>query len=191
LLQPSPAQTVVDIQDLAMANFLPLPDAVAQNLKSGDTVAFEGFTHLIPHASAHEAIRQDVRDLTLVRMTPDVIYDQLIGMGMVRKLIFSYAGNPGVGLLRRLRDAVENGWPHRIEIEEHSHAAMANAYEAGAAGLPFATFRGYKGAELARVNRTSARSPAPSPASNWRQCLPSGPMSASSTPRKPTARAMS
>lgn len=135
-----------------MAHFLPLPDAVAQNLKTGDTVAFEGFTHLIPHASAHEAIRQDVRDLTLVRMTPDVIYDQLIGMGMVRKLIFSYAGNPGVGLLRRLRDAVENGWPHRIEIEEHSHAAMANAYEAGAAGLPFATFRGYKGAELARVN---------------------------------------
>lgn len=135
-----------------MANFLPLSEAVAQNLKSGDTVAFEGFTHLIPHASAHEAIRQDVKDLTLVRMTPDVIYDQLIGMGAVRKLIFSYAGNPGVGLLRRLRDAVENGWPHRIEIEEHSHAAMANAYEAGAAGLPFAVFRGYKGAELARVN---------------------------------------
>ncbi|WP_422370896.1 CoA transferase subunit A [Hoeflea sp.] len=135
-----------------MANFLPLSEAVAQNLKSGDTVAFEGFTHLIPHASAHEAIRQDVKDLTLVRMTPDVIYDQLIGMGAVRKLIFSYAGNPGVGLLRRLRDAVENRWPHRIEIEEHSHAAMANAYEAGAAGLPFAVFRGYKGAELAKVN---------------------------------------
>lgn len=135
-----------------MANFLPLSEAVAQNLRSGDMVAFEGFTHLIPHASAHEAIRQDVKDLTLVRMTPDVIYDQLIGMGAVRKLIFSYAGNPGVGLLRRLRDAVENGWPHRIEIEEHSHAAMANAYEAGAAGLPFAMFRGYKGAELARVN---------------------------------------
>ncbi|MEQ8480502.1 MAG: CoA transferase subunit A [Hoeflea sp.] len=135
-----------------MANFLPLSEAVAQNLNSGDMVAFEGFTHLIPHASAHEAIRQGAKDLTLVRMTPDVIYDQLIGMGAVRKLIFSYAGNPGVGLLRRLRDAVENGWPHRIEIEEHSHAAMANAYEAGAAGLPFAMFRGYKGAELARVN---------------------------------------
>jgi len=85
-------------------------------------------------------------------MTPDVVYDQLIGMGAVRKLIFSYAGNPGVGLLRRLRDSVENGWPNRIEIEEHSHAAMANAYEAGAAGLPFAAFRGYKGAELAKVN---------------------------------------
>jgi glutaconate CoA-transferase subunit A len=135
-----------------MAEFMPLPEAVAQNLKSGDTAAFEGFTHLIPHASAHEAIRQGVKDLTLVRMTPDVIYDQLIGIGAARKLIFSYAGNPGVGLLRRLRDSVENGWPHRIDIEEHSHAAMANAYEAGAAGLPFAVFRGYKGAELARVN---------------------------------------
>jgi len=135
-----------------MAEFMTLPEAVAQNLNSGDTAAFEGFTHLIPHASAHEAIRQGIKDLTLVRMTPDVVYDQLIGVGAVRKLIFSYAGNPGVGLLRRLRDAVENGWPNRIEIEEHSHAAMANAYEAGAAGLPFATFRGYKGAELARVN---------------------------------------
>ena len=136
-----------------MAQFMTLPDAVAQNLKSGDTAAFEGFTHLIPHASAHEAIRQGIKDLTLVRMTPDVVYDQLIGVGAVRKLIFSYAGNPGVGLLRRLRDSVENGWPNRIEIEEHSHAAMANAYEAGAAGLPFATFRGYKGAGLAEVNQ--------------------------------------
>ena len=135
-----------------MAQFMTLSEAVAQNLHSGDTAAFEGFTHLIPHASAHEAIRQGIKDLTLVRMTPDVVYDQLIGMGAVRKLIFSYAGNPGVGLLRRLRDSVENGWPHAIEIEEHSHAAMANAYEAGAAGLPFAAFRGYKGAELARVN---------------------------------------
>jgi glutaconate CoA-transferase subunit A len=143
---------IAKAEENSMANFLPLSEAVAQNLKSGDMVAFEGFTHLIPHASAHEAIRQNVKDLTLVRMTPDVIYDQLIGIGAVRKLIFSYAGNPGVGLLRRLRDAVENGWPNRIEIEEHSHAAMANAYEAGAAGLPFAMFRGYKGAELARVN---------------------------------------
>ncbi len=132
--------------------FYDLGDAVAENLKDGDTAAFEGFTHLIPHAAAHEAIRQGRRDLTLVRMTPDIVYDQMIGMGMVRKLIFSYAGNPGVGLLRRLRDAVENGWPNPIELEEHSHAAMANAYEAGAAGLPCAVFRGYRGAELARVN---------------------------------------
>ena len=135
-----------------MAKFLPLKQAVAENLHDGDVAAFEGFTHLIPTAAAHEAIRQGFRDLTLVRMTPDLIYDQMIGMGMARKVIFSYAGNPGVGLLRRLRDAVENNWPHAIEIEEHSHAAMANAYEAGAAGLPCAVFRGYRGAELARVN---------------------------------------
>ena len=135
-----------------MAQFQALPDAVADNLSDGDMVAFEGFTHLIPHAAAHEAIRQGRKDLTLVRMTPDLVYDQLIGMGLVRKLIFSYAGNPGVGLLRRLRDAVENGWPQPIELEEHSHAALANAYEAGAAGLPVAVFRGYRGAGLKAVN---------------------------------------
>ncbi|WP_378944262.1 CoA transferase subunit A [Mesorhizobium sp. ANAO-SY3R2] len=135
-----------------MTKFLPLSKAVADNLNNGDTVAFEGFTHLIPTAAAHEAIRQGFKDLTLVRMTPDLVYDQMIGMGMARKAIFSYAGNPGVGLLRRLRDAVENGFPHALEIEEHSHAAMANAYEAGAAGLPCAIFRGYRGAELAKVN---------------------------------------
>ncbi|WP_048646916.1 CoA transferase subunit A [Nitratireductor soli] len=135
-----------------MARFLPLSEAVAENLNDGDTVAFEGFTHLIPTAAAHEAIRQEFADLTLIRMTPDVVYDQMIGMGMAKKLVFSYAGNPGVGLLRRLRDAVENGFPRSVEIEEHSHAAMANAYEAGAAGLPCAIFRGYRGAELAKVN---------------------------------------
>ena len=135
-----------------MAKFLPLQQAVAENLNDGDIVAFEGFTHLIPTAAAHEAIRQGFRDLTLIRMTPDLIYDQMIGMGMAKKMIFSYAGNPGVGLLRRLRDAVENGWPHPLEIEEHTHAAMANAYEAGAAGLPCAIFRGYSGAGLREVN---------------------------------------
>jgi glutaconate CoA-transferase subunit A len=135
-----------------VAQFVSLAEAVRENLKHGDTVAFEGFTHLIPHAAAHEAIRQGFRELILVRMTPDIVYDQMIGMGMAKKLVFSYAGNPGVGLLRRLRDAVENGWPNRPEIEEHSHAAMANAYEAGAAGLPLAVFRGYKGAGLAAVN---------------------------------------
>ena len=135
-----------------MAEFVPLERAVADNLHDGDVAAFEGFTHLIPTAAVHEAIRQGRRDLTLVRMTPDLIYDQMIGMGMAKKLVFSYAGNPGVGLLRRLRDAVENGYPRPIEIEEHSHAAMANAYEAGAAGMPCAVFRGYRGAELAEVN---------------------------------------
>jgi len=135
-----------------MAEICSLAEAVASCIGDGDVAAMEGFTHLIPHAAAHEVIRQGRRDLTLVRMTPDLIYDQLIGMGCVRKLIFSYAGNPGVGLLRRMRDAVENGWPQPLELEEHSHAAMANAYEAGAANLPMAVFRGYIGAELKRVN---------------------------------------
>ncbi len=135
-----------------MVNFISLKEAVAENLSDGDCAAFEGFTHLIPHAAAHEAIRQNRKNLTLIRMTPDIIYDQMIGMGMVKKLIFSYAGNPGVGLLRRLRDAVENNFPNHIEIEEHSHSAMAHAYEAGASGLPFAVFRGYRGAGLAEVN---------------------------------------
>lgn len=135
-----------------MPLFTSLSEAISGNLKAGDSVAFEGFTHLIPHAAAHEVIRQGIGELTLIRMTPDLVYDQMIGMGLVKKLVFSYAGNPGVGLLRRLRDAVENGWPRPLEIEEHSHAAMANAYEAGAAGLPLAVFRGYKGADLAKVN---------------------------------------
>jgi glutaconate CoA-transferase subunit A len=135
-----------------MVKFLSLKDAVAENLHDGDTVAFEGFTHLIPHAAGHEAIRQGFSDLTLIRMTPDILYDQMIGMGMAKKVIFSYAGNPGVGLLRRMRDAIETGWPRGIEMVEHSHAAMANAYEAGAAGLPCAIFRGYKGAGLKEVN---------------------------------------
>lgn len=135
-----------------MAEFLSLQEAVAENIHDGDTVAFEGFTHLIPHAAGHEVIRQEIRDLTLVRMTPDLIYDQLIGMGAVKKLIFSWGGNPGVGSLHRLRDAIEKGWPHPLEVEEHSHAAMANAYEAAAAGLPFAAFRGYLGTDHERVN---------------------------------------
>jgi len=135
-----------------MAKICSLQEAIAENIRDGDTVAFEGFTHLIPHAAAHELIRQGQTDLTLIRMTPDLIYDQLIGMGRVRRVVFSYAGNPGVGLLRRMRDAIENDWPRPLEIEEHSHSAMAQAYEAGAAGLPCAVFRGYKGAELKRVN---------------------------------------
>ncbi len=119
---------------------------------SGDTVALEGFTHLIPFAAGHEVVRQQLRDLTLVRMTPDLIYDQLIGSGCARKLVFSWGGNPGVGSLHRLRDAVEHGWPRPLEIEEHSHSAMAHAYAAGAAGMPCAFFRGYRGSDLARVN---------------------------------------
>jgi glutaconate CoA-transferase subunit A len=135
-----------------MATVLSLSEAVEANVRDGDVVAMEGFTHLIPFAAAHEVIRQKRRHLTLVRMTPDLIYDQLIGVGAADKLVFSWGGNPGVGSLHRLRDAVENGWPHPLAIEEHSHAAMASAYDAGASGLPFAVLRGYRGAELARVN---------------------------------------
>jgi glutaconate CoA-transferase subunit A len=135
-----------------MPRFLSLAEAVEDCVRDGDTVAMEGFTHLIPYAAGHEVIRQQRRRLTLIKMTPDLLYDQLIGMGCAEKLVFSWGGNPGVGSLHRLRDAVENGWPHPLAIEEHSHAAMANAYEAGAAGLPCAIFRGYIGVELPRVN---------------------------------------
>src|SRR5882757_6648544 len=135
-----------------MARFLSLAEAVEETIRDGDAVAMEGFTHLIPHAAGHEVIRQRKRRLTLIKMTPDLIYDQLIGMGCAEKVIFSWGGNPGVGSLHRFRDAVENGWPQPLAIEEHSHAAMANAYEAGAAGLPFAAFRGYKGVDLPKVN---------------------------------------
>ncbi len=129
-----------------------LAAAIGRHVRDGDTVALEGFTHLIPFAAGHEIARQQRRDLTLVRMTPDLIYDQLIGAGCARKLIFSWGGNPGVGSLHRFRDAVENAWPAPIEIEEHSHAAMAAAYAAGASNLPFAVLRGYLGSELREHN---------------------------------------
>ncbi len=135
-----------------MAEFMSLYQAIASSVRDGDVVAMEGFTHLIPFAAGHEVIRQGRRALTLIRMTPDLLYDQLIGMGAASKLVFSWGGNPGVGSLHRLRDAVENDWPHALAIEEHSHAAMANAYDAGAAGLPCAIFRGYRGSDLPQVN---------------------------------------
>jgi len=135
-----------------VAEIVSLKEAVGSLVHDGDYVVLEGFTHLIPFAAGYEIIRQRRRGLTVARMTPDLIYDQLIGMGCVRKLVFSWGGNPGVGSLPRFRDAHENGWPNKITIEEHSHAAMANAFDAGAAGLPFAVFRGYRGAELKRVN---------------------------------------
>jgi glutaconate CoA-transferase, subunit A len=132
--------------------FVSLADAIAEHVRDGHTVAMEGFTHLIPFAAGYEVIRQQRRKLTLVRMTPDLIYDQLIGMGCAERLVFSWGGNPGVGSLHRLRDAVENGWPRPLELTEHSHAAMANAYAAGASGLPFAVLRGYVGSDLVDVN---------------------------------------
>ena len=137
-----------------MAELVDLADGVAALVRDGDTVALEGFTHLIPSQAALEIIRQRRRDLTLVRMTPDIVYDQLIGAGCARRLVFAWGGNPGVGSLHRLRDAVENGWPAPLELEEHSHAGMANRYVAGASDLPFAVLRGYQGTDLARHTGT-------------------------------------
>jgi glutaconate CoA-transferase, subunit A len=138
-----------------VAEIVPLTEAVRELVRDDDVVALEGFTHLIPHAAGHELIRQQRRDLTLVRMTPDVVYDQLIGMGCARKLIFSWGGNPGVGSLHRLRDAVEQGWPSPLELEEHSHAGMAAGYAAGAANLSFGLVRGYEGTGLAERTRVA------------------------------------
>jgi glutaconate CoA-transferase subunit A len=139
-----------------LAAVVDLREAVAGLVRDGDAVALEGFTHLIPTAAAHEIVRQGRKDLTLIRMTPDLIYDQMIGMSTARKLVFSWGGNPGVGSLHRFRDAVENGWPHALEIEEHSHAGMANRYVAGASDLPFAVLRGYVGTDLPKVTTTIA-----------------------------------
>src|SRR5271167_4797895 len=129
-----------------------LAEAITAHVHDGDCVAMEGFTHLIPFAAAHEVLRQGRKHLTLVRMTPDLIYDQMIGMGVASKLVFSWGGNPGVGSLHRLRDAVERQWPSPLEIEEFSHAGMVQAYSAGAAGLPFGILRGFTGTDLPKVN---------------------------------------
>jgi glutaconate CoA-transferase, subunit A len=139
-----------------VAELLPLDRAVRDLVHDGDSVALEGFTHLIPFAAGHEVARQRRRDLTLIRMTPDLIYDQLIGAGCAAKIVFSWGGNPGVGSLHRFRDAVEHGWPAPLELEEHSHAGMANRYAAGAANLPFAVLRGYVGTDLAKRTKTIA-----------------------------------
>jgi len=136
-----------------MAEITSLREAVAALVADGNQVAMEGFTHLIPFAAGHEVIRQRKRNLKLVRMTPDVIYDQVIGMGCAESLIFSWGGNPGVGSLHRFREAVQAGWPRPLEIEEHSHADMAARYQAGASGLPFAVLRGYIGSDLPRYNQ--------------------------------------
>ena len=133
-----------------------LSDAVAELVRDGDELALEGFTHLVPFAAAHEIIRQGREELALIRMTPDVVYDQLIRMGRARRLTFSYGGNPGVGSLHRFRDAVEHGWPRPLEVVEHSHAGLAAAYAAGAARLPFGVLRGYEGTDLAAENPSVA-----------------------------------
>jgi glutaconate CoA-transferase subunit A len=130
----------------------PLSEAVAALVKDGSFVALEGFTHLIPFAAGQELMRQGQQELTVVRLTPDVLFDQLIGLGRVERVIFSYGGNPGVGSLHRFRDAIENGWPRPIEVREHSHAGLANAYVAGASHLPFGVLRGYAGTDLPEHN---------------------------------------
>jgi glutaconate CoA-transferase subunit A len=132
--------------------FASLSTIIEQHVHDGQSLALEGFTHLIPFAAGHEIIRQKRRDLHLIRMTPDIIYDQMIGAGCARALTFSWGGNPGVGSLHRLRDAVENDWPHALDIHEQSHAGMAAAYTAGAARLPFGMLRGYAGTDLPQVN---------------------------------------
>jgi glutaconate CoA-transferase, subunit A len=135
-----------------VTQFLPLHAAIEQHVQDGACIALEGFTHLIPFAAGHEIIRQSKRGLHLVRMTPDLVYDQMIGMGCASRLTFSWGGNPGVGSLHRLRDAVEKGWPAPLELDEHTHAGMAAAYCAGAARLPFGVLRGYIGTDLVAVN---------------------------------------
>lgn len=143
-----------------MAEFTSLRRAIEEHVPDGATVAMEGFTHLIPIAAGHEIIRQGKRDLTVVRMTPDVIYDQIVGMGCASRLVFSWGGNPGVGSLHRIRDAVENGHPRPLELEEHTHAGMATRYSAGAAGLPFGILHGYAGTDLqARTDVATIESP--------------------------------
>src|SRR5205085_11315981 len=135
---------------------LRLSQAISEFVRDGDSVALEGFTHLIPFAAGHEILRQGRCNLELIRMTPDLLYDQMIGMGCARRLVFSYAGNPGVGSLHRFRDAVERGWPRPVELEEHSHAGMATRYVAGASGLPFGVLRGYGGTDLPKETSTIA-----------------------------------
>jgi glutaconate CoA-transferase subunit A len=135
-----------------LAQILSLKEAVQEFVRDGDTAALEGFTHLIPSAAAHEIVRQAKKNLTVIRLTPDLVYDQLIGCNCVSKIIFSWGGNPGVGSLHRLRDAVENNWPSPIILEEHAHAGMAAAYSAGAANLPFGVLRGYIGTDLVKYN---------------------------------------
>lgn len=127
-------------------------DAVAELVRDGDTVAIEGFTHLICFAAGHEIIRQGRRNLTLCRLTPDVIYDQMIGAGVASKLMFSWLGNPGVGSLHAIRRRVERADPEPLDVEEYSHFGMVSRYVAGASGLPFMPLRSYFGSDLPKAN---------------------------------------
>jgi len=135
-----------------MSKVMTMKEAVGRFVKDGDLIVMEGFTHLIPFAAGHEIIRQRRKDLVLARLTPDLIYDQLIAAGCARKMIFSWAGNPGVGPLHAFRRAVEKGIPAKLEIEEYTHFGMVLRFMAGASNLPFLPTRNYPGTDLTRVN---------------------------------------
>jgi glutaconate CoA-transferase subunit A len=136
-----------------MANkLMSMQEAIGRFVNDGDTIVIEGFTHLICFAAGHEIIRQKKRNLTVCRLTPDLIYEQLIGAGCVNKLVFSWAGNPGAGPLYALRRAVEEEVPHSIELDEYSHFGMVARFTAGAAKLPFFPLRNYMGSDLPQVN---------------------------------------
>src|SRR5207244_11814049 len=137
---------------------LPLSESIATHVLDGASVALEGFTHLIPFAAGHEIIRQRRRNLHLIRMTPDLIYDQMIGMGCADRLTFAWGGNPGVGSLHRLRDAVEHGWPRALAIFEHTHGEMAVAYQAGASGLQCGLMQRFFDTDLQHVPGARVRS---------------------------------
>jgi glutaconate CoA-transferase subunit A len=130
---------------------MPLGESITTHVRDGQSVALEGFTHLIPFAAGHEIIRQGRKRLHLIRMTPDLIYDQMIGMGCAERLTFSWGGNPGVGSLHRLRDAIERQWPRPLAITERTHAEMGVAYQAGASGLPCGLMRHYTATDLDRA----------------------------------------
>jgi glutaconate CoA-transferase subunit A len=141
---------------------LPLNEAIAAHVRDGASVALEGFTHLIPFAAGHEIIRLKVRNLHLIRLTPDLIYDQLIGMGCASRLTFSWGGNPGVGSLHRVRDAVERQWPQPLALSEFTHAELALGYQAGASGMSCGVMPGHADTDLERVpgaNRRTVRCP--------------------------------
>ena len=135
-----------------MSKVMTMKDAVSRFVRDGDLLVMEGFTHLIPFAAGHEIIRQRRKNLTIARLTPDLIYDQLIAAGCARKMIFSWAGNPGVGPLHAFRRAVEKGVPGPLELEEYTHFGMVLRFMAGASNLPFFPTRNYPGTDLTSVN---------------------------------------
>src|SRR2546422_8251756 len=140
------------------SKLLSMQEAVARHVRDGDVVVIEGFTHLISFAAGHEIIRQRRRDLTLCRLTPDLIYDQMIAAGCAKKLVFSWAGNPGVGSLHAFRRAVEG---QTLEIEEYSHFGMVARFSAAAARVPLLTLAAQKGTRLPRPNSRHKAGPCP------------------------------